>query len=137
MSLNASKVGEINPLVAVRSTGYSFDAIIGYQNETGNNIALIDEEYLQTLVGIANERFKVNTERIERFRSALLEQFAQKTFATKASVRSEWEDPEARRQRKREEGLRRREQLQAQSMLVSETDTAASTEDAGFNGVFA
>src|SRR5262245_6295624 len=75
VSLNALKTGELNPMVAVRSTGYSFDAIVGYQNHLGENVALVDENYLRTLVGIANGRFKINSERIARFQSSLLEQY--------------------------------------------------------------
>ncbi len=58
-------------MVAVRSMGYSFDAIIGYQNSDGENIALVDEHYLHTLVGVANERFRINNERRARFHSSL------------------------------------------------------------------
>ncbi|ORY12292.1 tRNA wybutosine-synthesizing protein [Clohesyomyces aquaticus] len=118
MSLSPSKSGEINPMVAIRSTGYSFDAIIGFQNECGDKIAMVDEPYLQTLTAIANERFVLNLERIFRFRSSLLQQFEQgcekgaSDLPAVVSSKPAWEDSEARKQRKREEGLKRQRALQ-------------------------
>lgn len=115
MSLAPAKNGELNPVVAVRSTGYSYDAIVGYHDDSGDNIALVDEHYLRTLVGIANERFQVNLERITRFKDALLEQYT--TSQVAQSVKSglpKWEDAEVRKRRKREEGLARQEALRAQ-----------------------
>ncbi|KAF2689311.1 hypothetical protein K458DRAFT_291341 [Lentithecium fluviatile CBS 122367] len=109
MSLNVSKTGELNPMVAVRSTGYSFDAIIGYQSDTGSNLAMVDEIYLRTLVNITNERFKINSERIARFRYSLHDQYNQKTAST--LDKPDWEDAEARKRRKREEGLARQRAL--------------------------
>ena len=101
-----STQGESNPIVAVRSAGYSFDAIIGYQNENGDNIALVDSNYLRTLVNIANERFKINLDRIARIRNALPE-----TQQHGNSRAPDWEDADARKQRKREEGLARQRAL--------------------------
>ncbi|KAL1605412.1 hypothetical protein SLS60_004962 [Paraconiothyrium brasiliense] len=115
VSLTPSKSGEINPMVAVRSTGYSFDAIIGYHDDAGRNIALVDQEYLQTLVHIANERFHINTERIARFRTALLGQYQHQPTESFGSAASEWEDAEVRKQRKRAEGLARQQTLKDQS----------------------
>ncbi|EUC38915.1 hypothetical protein COCCADRAFT_353 [Bipolaris zeicola 26-R-13] len=105
VSLGSTK-GESNPIVAVRSAGYSFDSIIGYQNANGDNIALVNEKYLQTLVSIANERFKINLDRITRFRNALLDAQQQST-----SHPPDWEDADARKKRKREEGLARQQAL--------------------------
>jgi tRNA wybutosine-synthesizing protein 3 len=96
-------------MVAVRSTGYSFDSIIGFQNEGSDKLALVNENYLRLLVGIANDRFRINTERIARFRSALLEQYSEATSAS--ALKPDWEDPDVRRQRKREEGLARQRAL--------------------------
>ena len=109
VSLNSSKMGGLNPMVAVRSTGYSFDAIIGYQDENGDNIALVGETYLRVLVGIANDRFEINNNRIARFRSGLLEQYSESKIAS--AVKPDWEDPDVRRWRKREEGLARQRAL--------------------------
>lgn len=112
MSLSAKNSAESNPIVAIRSAGYSFDSIIGFQDENGQNTALVDEQYLQTLVCIANQRFKINTERIERLRAAL----ARATDpALSGATKPDWEDADVRKRRKREEGLARQRALQAQS----------------------
>lgn len=108
-------------MVAVRSTGYSFDSIIGYQNEEGRNIALVNEQYLRTLVDIANDRFRINTERIARFRNALLDVFQSPSQSSGTSSKPGWEDADARKRRKREEGLARQ---QAQQLRKSEQSSA-------------
>ncbi|KAG9199531.1 hypothetical protein G6514_008389 [Epicoccum nigrum] len=111
VSLGSSKSGEANPVVAIRSTGYSFDSIIGYQDDEDRNISLIDEGHLRTLVCIANERFKINLERIARFRTQLLDSY-QPALKSGPSD-SNWEDADVRKHRKRAEGLARQQALQA------------------------
>ncbi|KAL2007534.1 hypothetical protein VTN00DRAFT_8972 [Thermoascus crustaceus] len=111
-------------IVAVRSSGLSLESIVGYcDGEDGNGEpiirSLVTEEYLRMLVGIANERFEVNADRVERFQTKLMELFSVPQAAQsgskgkgKGKVKSRpagWEDPEARRERKRAEGLRRKE----------------------------
>jgi tRNA wybutosine-synthesizing protein 3 len=86
-------------MVAVRSTGYSFDSIIGFQDGGGCNRSLVDENCLRTLVDIANDRFRINTERIARFRTALTASYRSLT--------------DARKLRKRQEGLARQQAMQA------------------------
>lgn len=113
VSLSSSKTDEANPVVAVRSTGYSFDSIIGYQDAEGCNISLIDELHLQTLVRIANERFKINLERITRFRTQLLDSYQATPTGTSGCSKPDWEDADTRKQRKKEEGLARQRALQA------------------------
>lgn len=113
VGLAPSKNGEVNPMVAIRSTGYSYDAVIGYHVNGEGNFSLVDENYLRTLVSIANERFQINTERIARFRNALLEQYATGTIGVSVSGVPEWEDSEARKRRKREEGLARQQAMKA------------------------
>jgi tRNA wybutosine-synthesizing protein 3 len=121
-------------MVAVRSAGYSFDSIIGYQDGEGRNITLVDENYLRTLVDIANERFKINTDRISRFRNALLESY-QSVVSTGKSTKPEWEDAEDRKRRKREEGLARQQALQNEpSRRALSTSQAADVEN--INGMF-
>ncbi|KAL8644038.1 MAG: hypothetical protein Q9210_007451 [Variospora velana] len=110
------------PMVAVRSAGLGFESTIGVvregapasdgltNGEPGKEqqeevvMALVDEQYLEMLVEIANERFVANTERIRRFEKLLF----------KASNRKddEWEEKDARQDRKRKEGLRRKEELE-------------------------
>lgn len=132
VSLGASKSGEANPVVAIRSTGYSFDSIIGYQDDTGCNRSLISEAYLRTLACIANERFKINEERIARFRAQLLGLYKPISKTTSGSSKPDWEDAEARRQRKRAEGLARQQSLQ---FAVSEQDALIENESLNVESV--
>ncbi|KAF2277633.1 uncharacterized protein EI97DRAFT_396574 [Westerdykella ornata] len=135
VSLGASKAGDVNPMVAVRSTGYSFDSIIGFQDFEGQNYAMVSEACLRNLVNIANSRFRVNQERINRFQKALLEQYAQKEVDNKPNFTPEWEDADARRRRKREEGLARRQQLRQQPPSTH-SESQKEAEDFGAIGMF-
>ncbi|KAF2199359.1 hypothetical protein GQ43DRAFT_376430 [Delitschia confertaspora ATCC 74209] len=137
LSLLPSKTGETNPMVAVRSTGYSFDSIIGYQDVEGNNVSLVHESHLRLLVNIANERFNVNTERISRFHSSLMElqkhsitHQGPRSHKSLNSPKSDWEDLEVRRQRKKEEGLLRKRALQKETApaLAERTSNNPDTE---------
>jgi tRNA wybutosine-synthesizing protein 3 len=125
VSLGSVKAGESNPMVAVRSAGYSFDSIIGYRDSDGNNVAMVDQRYLRTLVNIANERFKINIDRISRFRKALLETYEPKLAEATGGSKLEWEDAEVRKRRKREEGLARQQAMQSQH----HRDNVKSSED--------
>jgi tRNA wybutosine-synthesizing protein 3 len=91
-------------MVAVRSTGLSLDSIIGYEDDTGTIHRLVDENYLRSVVAVANERFATNRERIDRFRQTLLTkcQISQKSPSSSNNGR---EDAATRRERKRHEGL--------------------------------
>ncbi|CAN9266816.1 unnamed protein product [Alternaria alternata] len=112
VSLGSPNTGDSNPMVAVRSAGYSFDSIIGYQDDDGSNVALVDQQYLRTLIKIANERFKINFDRISRFRQALLQTYEPKLLN---GTKADWEDADVRKRRKREEGLARQQALQNQN----------------------
>ncbi|KAK0897905.1 hypothetical protein LTR02_010452 [Friedmanniomyces endolithicus] len=88
--LSSSSNHPATPMVAVRSSGLVFDCIIGYSTNvslsepisshasTGGEasrpkiVPMVSEGYLRTLLGIANQRFKTNEERRERFRKGLL-----------------------------------------------------------------
>lgn len=95
---------EATPIVAVRSMGLSFESLIGV--ETGGvRQPVVSRQYLKTLVQIANDRFVENEKRIARFSTALEVAFSL------PKGKENWEDAQARRERKREEGLRRREEL--------------------------
>ncbi|XXH02867.1 Eukaryotic translation initiation factor eIF-1 [Hypoxylon texense] len=105
------------PIVGIRSMGLAFESLIGYQSSDDNvPQCTVSSDYLQTLVRIANDRFAENGKRIDRFRAAFLE-------ATRPSVVSvarigdtgaAWEDAQTRKERKRAEGLKRREELRSQ-----------------------
>ncbi|KAJ8105935.1 hypothetical protein OPT61_g9874 [Boeremia exigua] len=132
VSLGSSKTGEANPVVAIRSTGYSFDSIIGYQDDEGRSISLISASHIRTLVCIANERFKINLERIARFRALLLESYQPTITSTSASSKPDWEDADVRKQRKRAEGLARQRAMQTAS---SEGKTSTDNESLELDGL--
>lgn len=121
MALSSSVDGTVTPMLAVRSTGLGFDSIIGYQNDDSSIHSLVSEEYLELLVNTANERFKTNNERIERFRSAL----STSCYAGKAkngeSFGSPWEDKDARKARKRAEGLAKQKEKLEEEKSKMET----------------
>ncbi|KAK4242019.1 tRNA wybutosine-synthesizing protein [Achaetomium macrosporum] len=95
---------EATPMVAVRSMGLSFESLVGAETD-GVRRSIVSPQYLKTLVQIANERFVENERRIARFSTALDALFAP------SKGKDDWEDAQARRERKRQEGLRRQEQL--------------------------
>lgn len=100
--------GDPNPVVAIRTMGLAFSSIIGYAAPSGEIKPMVPETYLRTLVQIANERFAVNTERTERFRRALLGL----DVKPKEGADGKWEPADARKERKRAEGLRRKQELE-------------------------
>jgi len=78
-----SKGHHTTPMLAVRSSGLSVDCIIGFQAAVGDNVPgtqqiqpMVSEDYLRTLLQVANERFRQNTERKERFRVGVSNDFA-------------------------------------------------------------
>ncbi|KAI0384985.1 methyltransferase TYW3-domain-containing protein [Hypomontagnella monticulosa] len=125
-------VGEqhATPIVAIRSMGLMFESLIGYYSGDGEDGKLrctVSSTYLQTLVQIANERFSENKKRIERFRSALTE------ATTPSKNGEEWEDAQVRRERKRAEGLKRREELRKQKQDSDDIDVGDATLDVPLN----
>ncbi|KAG6214501.1 hypothetical protein E4U50_000260 [Claviceps purpurea] len=100
------------PMVAVRSMGLSFESLIGFESSrSGSRHALVTASHLRLLMGIARERFAENSKRIERFRGAFASRVLESREKKTNSDGREWEDAAARRERMREEGLRRREAL--------------------------
>lgn len=108
------------PMVAVRSSGLALESLVGVLcpssspeldeagEEVGGVYRIVSDVYLQMLAELANERFVENRKRTERFRAALVAAF------TPRKLVEGWEDAGARRERKREEGLRIRERQQAE-----------------------
>lgn len=95
------------PMVAVRTSGLSLESLIGVLPEGENDSeirCIVDEKYLVLLMNIANQRFVMNTERIQRFSENL--------FQRSKGVEPAWEDDLSRQKRKRAEGLKRKEALQ-------------------------
>lgn len=129
-----------SPIVAVRSSGLSLESVIGYCDDEDDSSAepvirsLVTEEYLEMLLAMSNERFGVNAERRERFRASLLESCSSvqgQSMLGKVKGKSDWEDPVARRDRKRAEGLLRKRHLESQKV----SDSAKSESGAIFDDI--
>ncbi|KAK5710909.1 hypothetical protein LTR17_018659 [Elasticomyces elasticus] len=85
-NLSQSHNHAASPMVAVRSSGLAFDCVIGYSTPEHDDqkegdsegvtrpriVPMVSEAYLRTLLSIANQRFKTNEERRERFRGTLM-----------------------------------------------------------------
>lgn len=105
------------PMVAIRCMGLTFESLVGVKD--GDRVqCTVTPAYLRTLVDIGNERFAENTRRIQRFRSAVLEAVTT-TASSGPKIKGDgsvWEDAQARRERKKAEGLKRKEALQNQQI---------------------
>ena len=103
---------EACPMVAVRTSGLALESIIGYLEDAGNEEdirCVVSEGYLRMIVGMINERFEANTERILRFRNNLLQH--RPGDARRKKDGEAWENADTRRQRKRTEGLQKSTEL--------------------------
>lgn len=113
------------PMVAVRTAGLGLGSIIGYADEYGNVQGLVSEEYLGTLLKIANSRFSANSERIQRFSDRL--------FSSGEGRRSAWEDSQARSERKRAEGLKRKEKIRTNGDTAVKDDAYSALDGVGLS----
>ncbi|KAI1638019.1 methyltransferase TYW3-domain-containing protein [Biscogniauxia mediterranea] len=114
-----SAAGEpVTPMVAIRSMGLALESLVGVQHADSAPTCTVPQEYLQTLLRVSNERFEENKKRITRFRAAIL----QAAEPPKKKDGSEWEDAQARRERKKAEGLRRKAELQSQQKQTGHDD---------------
>lgn len=100
------------PMVAVRTAGLGLEAIIAsvtseVEDSPRRFHCLVSREYIALILKTANERFEANKQRIDKFRDSLKEAMASEI--RKLQQKEKWESPEARRQRKRQEGLRAQE----------------------------
>ena len=112
------------PMVAIRTAGLAFESLIGVipsrtldENE-GEEVEehvtkIVSETHLELLVSVANERFKINAERMRRFEQDLFK---------REDVGDVWEDSKSRQERKRAEGLEQRRRLQ-KSQRNQESDS--------------
>lgn len=131
-----SKDRETTPMVAIRGSSFRFDSIIGYLDDSRGEqqmSTMVSESYLRTLVKVANERFQINAERTERFRSALIKHTSSSISSSDAEEGApEGFEPAALRAvRKRREGLARREALQ--SSTSNNVDLSGRVEDIDLN----
>lgn len=95
------------PMVAVRTSGLALSSLIGYMRDSEKEEeiqCMVNEEYLEILLSIANERFNQNARRIRRFSDNL--------FQKDNKNGSAWEDKRVRQERKRAEGLKQQQRLQ-------------------------
>lgn len=116
------------PMVAIRSSGLALEAVVGSilegpqsdgneQDEGDDEVeyeldglnSMVSEDYLHVLIKLANERFRTNTERIQRFEEDL--------FRKEAGPQVGWEDSKSRQEKKRMEGLQRQEALRREKNL--------------------
>ncbi|PQE07115.1 hypothetical protein CJF31_00004764 [Rutstroemia sp. NJR-2017a BVV2] len=115
----AGSEGAATPMVGIRSMGLALQSFVGvYDEDAGEARCIVDETQLSILLRIANERFEENARRIERFRMLLREGAGEKRRVGEGGA--EWEDAEVRRERKREEGLRRARELKEAGNVVGE-----------------
>jgi tRNA wybutosine-synthesizing protein 3 len=84
------------------------------------------------MLTVANQRFVANGERRERFRQALLRSIAADKSESGKPVG--WEPEDIRRERKRAEGLRRRDELLSQRQ--QQNQSAQKGDDAVVLGAF-
>lgn len=107
------------PMVAIRTAGLAFESLVGLipnqRPDQGDEAEIeehitstVSEAYLELLISIANERFKINAERIQRFEQDL--------FKREEGLGQAWEDNRSRWERKRAEGLEQRQTLRKAQM---------------------
>lgn len=101
-------------MVAIRNTDLAFDSVIGYEANDGKLIPMVTEAYMHVLVSLCNEKFRINKERTEAFREALVTSF--KPQQIRSSGPSAWEPIEQRRERIKENGLRQQAETDAQTV---------------------
>ncbi|KAF7908196.1 uncharacterized protein EAF01_003951 [Botrytis porri] len=100
------------PMVGIRCMGLTLESLVGVYHEAfDRGVCLVDNGQLSTLMRISNERFEENTKRIERFRVLLNEAMNPVEKKKVGENGEDWEDPQARKERKRAEGLRRAQEL--------------------------
>ncbi|KAK5319724.1 hypothetical protein LTR70_004908 [Exophiala xenobiotica] len=105
-------------MVGIRTAGLGFETVVGCVDGDGEETekevyrGLVDEGYLRMCVGVVNRRFGWNVERRERLRGEL------GVLKRRGGEERGWEDSGVRRERKREEGLRRRQERRGRGGLV-------------------
>ncbi|KXH25393.1 tRNA wybutosine-synthesizing protein [Colletotrichum nymphaeae SA-01] len=124
----------VTPMVGVRTMGLALESLIGYVDEdaaegsSARRHCTVTPDYLRDLLHIANERFVENAARIARFRTALQEAVAGPPPKT-GEGGAAWEDADARRERKRAEGLRRKEEVLAARLKTQQQEAPSEEQD--------
>ena len=117
-------------MVAIRTAGLALGSVVGVCNDGTTEgeeeiRGLVDDEYLKILVGLANERFVANRDRVARFERELFVKSGPSKF---------WEDGDARRERKRREGLARRDSLAGKTEFEGGEDVDRGKDQAAIIG---
>ena len=129
------------PMVAIRTAGLAFESLVGLiPNHTQDHedgaeteehvTSIVSEDCLELLVKIANERFRANADRIQRFEQGL--------FKREKSHGQAWEDAKSRQKRKMAEGLQqqtlRKAQMGEEGSGSSVSGIDANIDNAGLFG---
>lgn len=120
------------PMVAIRTAGLAFESLVGVipsrtqDEKDGGELEehvsrIVSDAYLELMANIANERFKINTERLRRFEHDL--------FEREDSLGQAWEDSKSRQERKRAEGLEQQQRLRKAQKDRERIDPSASDID--------
>lgn len=98
------------PMLAIRCNGLAMDSIIGVVDSSNGRVKnLVDHTYLKTLLKVCNLRFEDNRRRIDTFSAHI----GGTLFGDGKERNEVREDKEARKARKREEGLKKQKELRA------------------------
>lgn len=109
-----------SPMVAIRSNGLAMDSIIGIVDDASGKICcVVEAAYIAMLVRVGNMRFKENAVRVERLAANL----DRVLFVHDGG----WEDKDARRVRKRAEGLKRQEDARRMAAAAAAVEANAPT----------
>ncbi|KAF9997255.1 hypothetical protein BGZ79_009049 [Entomortierella chlamydospora] len=130
-------------MLAIRST-LKIDTPIAYipstPSETESKIHLmVSLTYLRVLIELSNDKFRMNVSQISRFEKRLTEHLLKDDNDLgnkKMGDQGEWEDKEARRERKRKEGLIKQQQA-AKAKIEADARRATAAEDGAVNATTA
>jgi tRNA wybutosine-synthesizing protein 3 len=126
-SLLDSKGHQTPPMVAVRSSGQAFDAVIGFvPGESDQVVPMVSEEYLRTCLKLANNRFRENEERKRRFQDNFLNLTTSETEAV-----SHAQNPKVS-EKKRRKAARQAEQRHLSESRVLRQDEPARGKDRSY-----
>lgn len=96
-----------HPMVAIRTQSLNLDCVVGVTSSDSSAIhPLVTKEYIQLLLQVCNERFVENKKKMDKLSGDL-----EKVLFPAPAEPSNWEDAEARKLRKREEGLARADEV--------------------------
>ncbi len=120
-SLKALEDEEAGVMIGIRTAGLMFETVIGVtiQDEDAEEKmqAVVSEEYLSMCVAVVNERFVGNKKRKER----LIKELEGVVTKEREELSGEVEDD--RRLRKKQEGLKRQQELQDERSKEKEEET--------------